>query len=70
MPQKENKKRLKQVHLNEKVNRACDNSKNNSDKKIYVSMARMSGNDKCPSGNFGDSSQLINLILDSGATCT
>ena len=32
-------------------------------------MARMSGNDKCPSGNFGDSSQLINWILDSGATC-
>ena len=32
-------------------------------------MARMSGNDKCPSGNFGDSSQLTNWILDSGATC-
>ena len=26
----------------------------------------MSGNDKCPSGNFGDSSQLTNWILDSG----
>ena len=32
-------------------------------------MARMSGNDKCPSGNFGDSQQLTNWILDSGATC-
>ena len=32
-------------------------------------MARMSNNDECPSGNFGDSSQLTNLILDSGATC-
>ena len=32
-------------------------------------MARMSGNDKCPSENFGDSSQLTNWILDSGATC-
>ena len=32
-------------------------------------MARMSGNDECPSGNFGDSSQLTNWILDSGATC-
>ena len=32
-------------------------------------MARMSVNDKCPSGNFGDSSKLTNWILDSGATC-
>ena len=29
----------------------------------------MSGNDECPSGNFGDSSQFTNWILDSGATC-
>ena len=27
----------------------------------------MSGNVKCPSGNFGKSSQLTNWILDSGA---
>ena len=32
-------------------------------------MARMSNNDKCPSGNFGDSSQLTTWILDSRATC-
>ena len=32
-------------------------------------MARMSGNDKCPSGDFGDSLQLNNWILDYGATC-
>ena len=32
-------------------------------------MARMSGNDKCPSGNYGYSSQLTNWILDSGAMC-
>ena len=32
-------------------------------------MARTSGNEKCPGGNFGDSSQLTNWILDSGATC-
>ena len=37
--------------------------------KIYASIARMSGNDECPSGNFGDSPQLTNWILDSGATC-
>ena len=32
-------------------------------------MSRISGNDKCPSGSFGDSSQLTNWILDSQATC-
>ena len=32
-------------------------------------MACMSGNDECPSENYGDSSQLTNWILDSGATC-
>ena len=35
----------KQVSFNEKGNRACDNSENNSDHKIYASMARMSRND-------------------------
>ena len=29
----------------------------------------MSGNDKCPSESFGNSSQLTNWILDYGATC-
>ena len=42
---------------------------NNSNQKIYASMARMSGNEKYPSRNFGDSSQLTNWILDSVATC-
>ena len=32
-------------------------------------MARMSDNDECPSGNFGDSWQLTNWVLDSGTTC-
>ena len=32
-------------------------------------MARMSGNDECPSGNFSDGSQLTNWILDSGSLC-
>ena len=32
-------------------------------------MERMFGNDECPSGNLGDSSQFTNWILDSGATC-
>ena len=32
-------------------------------------MEHMSNNDECPSGKFGDSSQLTNWILDSVATC-
>ena len=32
-------------------------------------MVCKSGNDEFPSGNFGDSLQLTNWILDSGATC-
>ena len=32
-------------------------------------MARMSNNDECHSGHFGDSSQLTNWILVYGATC-
>ena len=54
-PPKDNEKRRKQVRFNEKGNCACDNGKNNSDKKIYASMARMYGNDEHPSENVGDS---------------
>ena len=36
---------------------------------MYAYMARISGKDECPSGNFGDSSQLTNCFLDSGTTC-
>ena len=43
-------------------------TKNNSDQKIYASMARMYRNDECTSENFGDNLQLTNWILDSGAT--
>ena len=50
-------------------NHSCDNGENKSDQKIYASMARMSDNDKFPCGSFGDSSQLTNWNLDSGATC-
>ena len=32
-------------------------------------MAIMYSNDKCPSGNFGDSLQLTNWILDYVSTC-
>ena len=46
---KDNEKRRKQKLLKEKGNRACDNGKNNSDQKIYASMARICGNGECPS---------------------
>ena len=67
-PPKYNEKRRKQVRSNEKGNRACDNSKDNDDRKIYASMARMSSDDKRKIVKYGDSSQLTNWILDSGAT--
>ena len=59
-PLKDNEKRRKQVWLNEIGNCACNNGENNSDQKIYESMACMSGNYKCTSGSFGDSLQLTN----------
>ena len=68
-PPKDNEKQQKQVRLNEKGNCTCDQGKNNSDQNIYASMAHMSGNDKFPRGDFGDSLQLTNWILYSGATC-
>ena len=37
--------------------------------KIYSSMECMSGNNKCPCTNFGDSTQLADWILYSRATC-
>ena len=67
-PPKENERRRKQVHFDEKCNCACNNSENNSDQKIYASMAQMSSDDECSSENYGDSLQLTNWILDSGAT--
>ena len=62
---KDNDKRRKQVRLDEKGNCARENSKNNSDQKIYAYIARMSSNDKCPSGTSSDSLQFTNWIFDS-----
>ena len=59
-PPKDNEKWKNKVRFNENFNRAYDNGENNSYQKIYASMARMSVNDECPSGNFGGSSQLTN----------
>ena len=61
------------IHFNERGNCAPEKESENSDydnnKKIYASMARMSGNDNSSSRDFGDSYELTNWILDSGATC-
>ena len=68
-PHKKNEKRRKQVHFNEDFNRSCNKGKNNNNQKIYAFTACVSRNEKCPSGNFGDTLQLTNWILDSEATC-
>ena len=72
-PPKENEKQKKQVRLSERGNHAsrkeCDNENNNNDHQIYVFMAQMSDNDEIPNRDFGDSLQLTNWVLDSGATC-
>ena len=44
-------------------NRACDNSDDDNDLKVYASMARMSNDDKHEYIDYGDSSQLTNSIL-------
>ena len=66
---KDNEKRRKQVCFNEKGNCECDNGEDNDYHKIYASMARMSSDDERKSVKYGDSSQLTNWTLDSGATC-
>ena len=53
-----------------KIYKMSENSKYQSEaQKIYASMARMSSNVEIPRRYFGDSLQLNNCILDSGATC-
>ena len=46
-----------------------DNSDDDDDLKVYASMARMSNDDVRENKDYGDSSQLTNWILDSGAMC-
>ena len=68
-PPKDSEKRRKSDKSKEKGNLACDNSNDDNDLKVYASMARMSSYDKHKNKDYGDSSQLTNCILDSGATC-
>ena len=68
-PPKDSDKRRKSLRFNKKGNRACDNGEYDNENKIYASMAHMSSDDERESKEYGDSSQLTNWILDSGATC-
>ena len=72
-PPEDNKERQKKVRFNERGNytpkKEYENGDNDNDQKIYAYMERMYGNEKIPSRDFGDSSQLTNWILYSGATC-
>ena len=68
-PPKDSEKRRKSDKYKEKGNRTCDNSDDEKELKVYASMARMSNDDKRENKDYGDSSQLTNWILDSGATC-
>ena len=68
-PPKDSEKRRKFEKSKETGNRVCDNSDDENDLKVFASMARMSNDDKCENTDYGDSPQLTNWILDSGATC-
>ena len=72
-PPSDNMKQLNQCRFSQRVNRAsqkeCKKGDNDYDQNIYAYMALMSGNDESTSREFGDSLQLTNWILDSGATC-
>ena len=68
-PPKDSEKRLKSEKSKEKGHCACDNSDDDNELKLYASMAQMTNYDKRENKDYGDSSQLTNWILDSGATC-
>ena len=68
-PPKDSENRRKSEKSKEKRNCAWDNSDDDNDLKVYAYMAQMSSDDKREKNkDYGDSSQLTNWILDSGAT--
>ena len=67
-PSKDSEKKRKKVSFNEKGNSAKDNSDDDDDLKVYAYMAQMSNDEVSKNKDYGDSSQLTNWILDSGAT--
>ena len=62
-PPKDSEKRQKYKKSKEKGNRACDNSDDDNDLKVYTSMSRMSSDEKRESKYYGDSSQLTNTEI-------
>ena len=66
-PPKDSEKIRKSEKSKEKGNSAKDNSDDDNDLKVYASMARMSNSYKRENKDYGDSAQLTNWILDSGA---
>ena len=70
-PPKDGEKKNKKVSFKDKErgNSANDNSDDDDDLKVYASMAQMSNDDLSKNKYYGDSSQLTNWILDSGAIC-
>ena len=55
--------------LTEKDKDSDNRTEQNESEKIYAPMAYKYSNEKSHRRDFGDSSQLTNWILDSGATC-
>ena len=55
-PPKDSEKRHKSENSKEKSNRACDNSDDDNELKVYASIARMSNDDKRENKYYGDSS--------------
>ena len=68
-PPKDSQKRRKSEKSKEKGNRAYDNSDDDNDLKVYTSISQMTSDDKRKNKDYGNSLQLTNWILDSGATC-
>ena len=68
-PPKDSEKRRKSEKYKEKGNRACDNSNDDDELKVYASMAQMSNDDKREDKDYGDSLQLTNWVLESGVMC-
>ena len=67
-PPRDSEKRHESEKSKEKGNRACNISNDENELKIYASMAQMSIDDKRENKDYGNTSQLTNWILHSGAT--
>ena len=58
------------AYISKKIDKTPENiTEEIKSQKIYAPIAHMYSNSKSPRNNYGDRSQLTNMILDSGATC-